>query len=103
MDRLKLLSKEELLEIYDKLNTFEWDGRIGEEPEGFADMPIHDNTSLFCKHKTLSPYMKKIEELTTEKDRFKFHHVNNLNRGRLRFQWWWLKRRLKIFLTGSPY
>ncbi len=40
--RLKEYSIEELCEIYDNVNRFRWDERIGEKPEEFDNLPKYN-------------------------------------------------------------
>lgn len=40
--QFKNLTTEELCEIYENLNSWKWDKRVGDEPEGFNDMPKYN-------------------------------------------------------------
>lgn len=66
-------SKDELCDIYWNIADNVWDRRIGRKPKGFDFLP--DETTRLkkrSKHKILEPYIKKIEQLTTEKERRKY-------------------------------
>lgn len=80
MKEIKLLwgnlenrSKDELCDIYWNIADNVWDRRIGRKPNGFDSLP--NSPKRFrkgSKHKLLEPYLKKIEKLTTEKERRKY-------------------------------
>ena len=92
IDRLNGCSKKQLCEIYDNLNFWQWDSRLGSKPIDFDDMPNRDKSSNFQKYREIDPYMKAIEKMTTRKQRLKYHHLNNLGHSRLQFEKWWFKR-----------
>lgn len=53
----KDLTQDDLIEIYCKLNAWEWDERIGEKPEGFERMTLHE------KHPIVFPLMLQLSKL----------------------------------------
>lgn len=97
------LTTKELLEIESKLKRWEWDDRLGYKPLGFDEMPNRDRESLFCKYKVLKPYMEEIEKRTSEKQRLRYHHLNNLKRNRLQFEIWWIKRFWRFKILKHPF
>lgn len=100
---MEVFSKQELLEIHDKLNRYEWDYRLGSKPQRFDRLPNHDRHTYLTKYNILKPYMKLLGSLLTEKEVLKFHHVNNLNKSEREFNRWWLKRQIRIIVTGDPF
>ena len=76
-DRLKNFSKKELLDIYWNIADNVWDRRIGRKPINFDSLP--DNRKKFkkeCKSEILKPYILKIEDMTTAKERKEYLNVN---------------------------
>lgn len=69
-ENLENFSKEELCDIYWNLVDGIWDRRIGRKPKDFDSLP--DEPTRFKKNSKkscLSSYIKKIEDLTTQKER----------------------------------
>lgn len=67
---LENFSKDELCDIYWNLVDGVWDRRIGRKPKDFDFLP--DEPKRFKKHSKkeyLAPCIKKIEELTSNKER----------------------------------
>lgn len=92
---LSRFSQSELCEIYDKLNGWEWDERLGEKPERFDELPsynIHWYHKLF-KRKTkdtyIAPAMAAIEKHVSKKELWRYHHVHNLGHTDEQFEQWW--------------
>lgn len=79
MEMLKTLErrdKKELLDIYWNIVDNVWDRRIGRKPIGFDSLP--DAPKRFkkkCKSEILKPYIQKIENMTTLKERKKYLDV----------------------------
>lgn len=70
---LENFSKEELCDIYWNLADGVWDRRIGRKPRNFDFLP--DESTRFkkkTKKSYLAPYIKKIEDLTTPKERRRY-------------------------------
>jgi hypothetical protein len=103
MDFMEHLSKKELLEIYDKINRWEWDDRLGEKPVNFDEMPNRDKGSKFQKYFVLMPYFKEIKKRTSERERAKYHHLHKLKRSRFQFEVWWAQRLFRTKILGYPF
>lgn len=72
-ENLENHTKDDLCDIYWNLADNVWDRRIGRKPKEFDNLPI--STTRFkkkSKEAKLEPYIKKIESLTTEKERRKY-------------------------------
>lgn len=75
-ETLERREKEELLDIYWNIIDNVWDRRIGRKPIGFDWLP--DSSKRFGKKNKssiLKPYVKKIEDMTTPKERKKYLDV----------------------------
>ena len=73
---LERRDKEELLDIYWNIMDNVWDRRIGRKPIGFDSLP--DTPKRFkkkSKSEVLKPYIQKIENITTMKERKKYLDV----------------------------
>lgn len=94
LDRLKKYSKWELAEIHNTLNNFQWDDRLGDKPLNWDELSNYSsNKYQQTKYTILRPYMRHIQFLIGEKECLKYHHLVNLKRNRLQFEWWWFKRK----------
>lgn len=92
-ENLENFTKEELCDIYWNLMDDVWDRRIGRKPRNFDNLP---NKSTIFKKETkqswLEPYIKKIEQLTTKKDRRKYLMVVVYKcLSESDFEKWWLE------------
>lgn len=94
LEHLEKHSKRELAEIYNKLNNWEWDDRLGERPSNWNELSNYSSNKYQVTKYTISrPYMNYIQHLIGEKECLKYHHLVNLKRNRLQFEWWWFKRK----------
>lgn len=79
MEMLKTLErrdKEELLDIYWNIVDNVWDRRIGRKPIGFDSLPdVPKRFKKKSKVEILKPYIQKIENMTTMKERKKYLDV----------------------------
>lgn len=99
-------SKQELAEISNKLNEWEWDDRLGKKPEnwdGILDFHLSKNYKLPTKHKIIKPYITFIHKTIGEKEVFRWHHTHNLQRTKFEFEIWWLKRLISKLLRIGFY
>lgn len=72
-ESLENRSKDELCDIYWNIADNVWDRRIGRKPDRFDSLPNRPNRFRKCsKEKMLKPYLEKIEQLTTKKERRKY-------------------------------
>lgn len=88
------LSKRELAAIRDSLNNWEWDDRLGSKPDNWDTMPnysFHELHKGKTKYDIINPIAESIEKHIGRKECLKYHHLHNLNRTRLQFEWWWWK------------
>jgi hypothetical protein len=95
-------SKKELAEIWNKLNGWEWDDRLGERPDGWNEMPRSSKGTKFSKYFYIKPYIEQVREKAGEKGCLKYHHLYNLKRSRIQFEVYWIKRQFRRFFLGSP-
>lgn len=94
LERLDSFSKKELAEIHGNLNRWEWDGRLGEPPPGFEEMPdLRAKNPMWNKSIHIRPITKRIESIIGHKAILRHHHINNLKRTRLQFEWYLFKTR----------
>lgn len=95
MKRLEEYPPKVLCEIYEKLNSWEWDERCGEEPEGWGEMPKYNRHwyHKLIKRKTktdyIEPVLSFIRTLVPEKELLRFHNVEVLNIPTETFEQWW--------------
>lgn len=103
-EELKQYSQLELCEIYDVLQSWEWDERIGEKPQGFDELP---NYNYKLRHKLLkrktkedyiNPVIAAIEKTVPRKELFRYHHLHNLKRYNEEFEDWWSKERGNLLI-----
>jgi len=93
--RIAELSKDELCEIYDNANSWKWDRRLGEMPEGFESLPNFNwkwYHSLFrrkSKEIYIGPVCEAISKIVGEKQLLKYHHLHNLGRSSEEFERFW--------------
>lgn len=103
MNVLANYTQEELCQIYNNLNSWEWDDLIGEKPKGFDELPrynikfIHKVAKRKTKAEIINPIMQYIEMLVPWKERLRYHHVHNLNSSNEQFEIWWQERSLKEY------
>lgn len=91
INRIGGLTKDELCEIYDKLNRWGWDERIGEKPEGWDEMHYW-KIGLWperTRDNYLRPICERITEIVSEKELLRYHHIHNLHRTNEEFEMWW--------------
>lgn len=95
--KINILSVEELCEVYDKLNHWEWDGRLGEKPIGYDKLKWYHNgwRPIKTRFSYLRPICKKIEETVTEKELLRYHHIHNLHSTNEDFEMWWKNRKTR--------
>lgn len=97
-------STKELAEIYNKLNNWEWDFRLGVKPAEWDELPkfkTKNEYSYLTKNKIIKPYMILIRRAIGEKECLRWHHLNNLSRTNFQFEMYWLKRKLNEIFTVS--
>lgn len=99
---MKGFSKQDLLEIYSNLNEYRWDYRLGPKPSGFDELPNYDRFLYQTKHTIITPYLKLLGSILTEKEILRHHHTKNLGRTEVEFKWWWFKRIVRIMMSGDP-
>lgn len=94
LQNLEHLSKHELIEIYDNLNNWIWDDRIGEKPNYWDEIPKYStNKYQITKYTTIKPYMHYIQSKISLKEYLRYHHIHNLKRKWWQFEIWWFMQR----------
>ena len=89
--QLLSFSTDELCEIYEKLNNWEWDERLGEIPDRFYELRnyVRDGNNLETKETYILPYMREIHRLVPEYDLMHHYHIHVLGRTEEQFKNWW--------------
>lgn len=95
MEVVQHFSDDELCEIYENVNSYKWDNRLGEKPVGFDSLDMYNRKHIdkITKRKTKSDYVQAavtaIGLLVPQK---KLHHhgmVVKLGWSEERFESWW--------------
>ena len=87
----------ELCEIYENLNTWKWDTRLGDKPKRWDGMPRYNHhwyhKVLRRKTKTdyVDPILRQIRDVVPEKEISRYRCVNVLKMPNETFEQWWLK------------
>lgn len=100
---LSRFTKEELCRIYDNLNSWRWDDRLGKKPNGWDDLPNYRRTSIGkmffnSKYKIIRPIMAQIEEEIGKKKLLEWHWIHNLHKTKEEFEAWLSKEMADRFL-----
>lgn len=97
-------SKRELAEIWNTLNTWKWDDRLGEKPDNWDSLPdfnFTENHKNPTKRDYIKPYTTYIMNKIGEKECLRCHHINHLGKSNLQYKIWGLKQKLyKLFKVG---
>ena len=89
LDEMKI---EQLAEIENKLNQWEWPDLLRKKPLNFDNLPIFSkDPTVISKRTIVSPIIELINMTIGEKETLKWHHINNLNRTIEEFEEWWEK------------
>ncbi len=80
---------------HNMLNGFKWAEDMPGKPKDFDALPDvlrkpHQWNGVGSKAYYITPLMKTIEQLIGWKATLKWHHLHNLNRSHLAFEWWWI-------------
>lgn len=81
MNFLRSYSTSELCEIYENLNHWNWDERVGEKPCDWDDIPYTYHgmrKQRRTKYKVISPFLKNIKHIVGEKEILRYHNVQYL-------------------------
>lgn len=96
-------SNEEICEMIDNLNNWNWDERVGEKPEGFDQMPWYNVHwwHRLIKRKTrqdyIRPAMGYLQQRVTMKEFYFFINVTHSKRMTSeQFEKWWGKKHLVV-------
>lgn len=98
------ISNKELAEIYNKLNNWQWDYRLGVKPENWDQLPDYKSKNVYSyltKYKISKPYVILIKKAIGEKECLRFHHIHNLGRTNFQFEIWWIKRTFNRIFRGG--
>lgn len=83
-------STDVLAEIYNILNSFGWDDRLGDKPRGYDELPDSKmKIKKGTKREYISPINYEIDRRIGRKEWLRWHHKNNLNRTDDEFEAWW--------------
>ena len=94
MLRLRVLPIQELCEIYQKTNSWDWDLRMGDEPEDWEQLVICKNRwwkekCSVTRYSYIKPINEYIRNAVSEKELLRYHHIHNLHRTNEEFEMWW--------------
>lgn len=79
-----------LAAIWNTLNCFKWDSRLGDKPKNYDDLPdFKPHIKKGTKREYISPIMIEIEKIIGKKECLRWHHTHNLNRTIDEFEKWW--------------
>lgn len=88
--QLNKFTTEELCSIYNNLNYWKWDERLGRKPDNFEHLPDYQKKRYgISKDTYITPIIKEIRRRVSEHDLLRFHHINNLGRTEKEFEEWW--------------
>jgi len=107
---LNKVPENEWMSIYDNLNDWTWDDRLGEKPDDWDTMrhvkyrKILWHTSFyFVNHKArtlcniICPIQDYVESCVGKKAILRYHHIHNLGRTNQEFEDWWESKSLTRF------
>lgn len=95
MMSLEGYTTEELCEIYENLNSWKWDDRIGRKPEGWDKFPkynyhwYHKLIRRRTKMYYIEQPMEQIENVVPKKEILRYHNVHVLGETNEDFEKWW--------------
>ena len=96
--KLEAYSIEELCEIYCNLNSYKWDDRIGEKPEGFDELPKrrfkwwHTFTRKVTKEDIVEPYFYFVKSMIPEREiSYYWNVVKHKTMSKKEFEIFWKK------------
>jgi hypothetical protein len=103
---LKKFSNDELAEICERLNCWEWDNRLGEKPKDFDNLPnyfLSSHNSMLTKEDILLPIMAQIEK---QIGKWKLDYLRHVSRGgmaKLKFYKWKISSGFQKFFGVGLY
>ncbi len=92
---LSQFSELELCSIYNNLNFWNWDSRLGKKPKRWDKMYnfkykfYQKIIPIKTKSCFISPILKEIRQIVSEKELLRYHHINNLGKTDYEFEIWW--------------
>lgn len=85
-------SKQELVEIYDVLNKWGWDDRLGDKLSNWDELVSYSlDKHVPSKYNIIMPIIKCIESRVSQKALLKYHHLKNCGMSRLQHEIWWIR------------
>ena len=87
--------------IYDTLNGWGWDGRLGYKPSDWEEMEDFKTKKFLwiqtyspdrkarTRHSVVAPIVESIRNVVGEKALMRYHHTHNLGRTDQQFEDWW--------------
>lgn len=85
-------SEEELCQIYNALNQWDWDSILGEKPKNWDKMSQHR------KHKIVQPIRNHIESEIGRKKLLEWHWIHSLGKTKEEYDEWLFKEMADSFL-----
>lgn len=87
---------EQLCEIYQKLNAFEWDERLGAAPPNYYSLECYSeddswfsNRNKITRFDYLRPICDFLQDIVSKKALDRYHHIKNLHHSEEEFETWW--------------
>ncbi len=103
---LNQCSKQDLIEVYDNINNWKWDSRLGEEPNNWNELPDYiwvNHHNHPTKRDIVKPITNFIQQKISEKDLLKYHHINNCDMTEWQHEIWWIKEQISKFFGIGFY
>lgn len=95
-------SKNELAEIYNNLNSWKWDCRIGPKPKDWDEIPNHKPYYTTSKALYVIPILEAIENKISDKYCLWWYHKNVLKRtSRIKFEHYWYFKSIRRKLSNG--
>ncbi len=90
---LSRFTEDELCQIHNSLNRWEWNELLGEKPDGWDSMknfrnPYIGRRFFKSKYKIITPIHRQIEEIVGMKKILEWHWINNLGRTKEEYETW---------------
>ena len=101
INALRDVPEKEWPAVYDTLNHWEWDSRLGDKPAGWDNMPRYtlkkflwsticrENKRARTRSRIIEPILQYIDGLIGHKAILRYHHLHNLHRTEQQFEDWW--------------
>ena len=96
-------AEEELCQIYNNLNCWDWDELLGEKPKNWDKLPLYHRSAIKrrffnSKSKIANPLMAQIEEMVSLKKLLEWHWIHNLCKTKEEYEAWLFERMANGYL-----